>query len=277
MQALRQLALTWLCEKNPLKKTQDVMAFFEGSSRACSESLTGQAFQSIDFLSGDFKAQIERIESQIPGRPSKPILVSPATLPKRSMRTPDGRATLIHALTHIEFNAINLALDAIWRFENMPENYYRDWLKVAAEEAYHFSLLNAHLQTLGVNYGDFAAHNSLWEMVERTKNDVLARMALVPRTLEARGLDATPALRNKFAQIKDTKMTAILDIILRDEIGHVAIGNHWFNWLCEMRNCEPIATFEQLCVDYSAPKLKPPFNLEARRSAGFSDAELARL
>lgn len=213
----------------------------------------------------------------IPGRPKKPELVAPLSLPKRSMRTLEGRAALIHALAHIEFNAINLALDAIWRFENMPEKYYRDWLKVAAEEAYHFSLLNTHLQTLGFTYGDFSGHNSLWEMVDRTKDDVLARMALVPRTMEARGLDASPQLRNKFAQVDDLAMAEILDIILRDEIGHVAIGNIWFNWLCEQQKLEPIATFEKLCIEYSAPKLKPPFNLEARRKAGFSDLELSLL
>ncbi len=218
-----------------------------------------------------------RASQTIPGIPLKPQLVPPLQLPKRSMRTVEGRATLIHALAHIEFNAINLALDAIWRFDNMPDNYYRDWLKVASEEAYHFSLLNAHLQTFGYTYGDFAGHNSLWDMVDRTKNDVLARMALVPRTMEARGLDASPSLRNKFAQVGDKAMAEILNIILRDEIGHVAIGNVWFNWLCTQRKLEPIATFAALCVEYSAPKLKPPFNLEARRKAGFSEEELALL
>ncbi len=193
------------------------------------------------------------------------------------MRNVEGRAALIHALAHIEFNAINLALDAIWRFDNMPENYYRDWLKVASEEAYHFNHLNAHLQTLGFTYGDFAGHNSLWEMVDRTKDDVLARMALVPRTMEARGLDATPSTRSKFAQVGDMAMVEILTIILRDEIGHVAIGNVWYNWLCGQRNLEPITTFANLCQQYSAPKLKPPFNLDARRQAGFSEAELALL
>jgi uncharacterized ferritin-like protein (DUF455 family) len=213
----------------------------------------------------------------IPGVPNKPELVAPLALPKRSMRTVEGRAALIHALAHIEFNAINLALDAIWRFDNMPDNYYSDWLKVAAEEAKHFSLLNAHLKSLGYQYGDFAGHNSLWEMVDRTKNDVLARMALVPRTMEARGLDATPSTRSKFAQVGDDKMAEILTIILYDEVGHVAIGNVWYNWLCTQRKLEPIATFAKLCVEYSAPKLKPPFNLEARRQAGFSEAELAIL
>ena len=258
MNELRQSALHWLCESNAEIKSTAVMAL-----------------KGVDFNIAT--SQHISASQAIPGIPAKPQLVPPLQLPKRSMRTIEGRAALIHALAHIEFNAINLALDAIWRFENMPEQYYKDWLKVASEEAYHFSLLNAHLQTLGYQYGSFSGHNSLWEMVDRTKNDVLARMALVPRTMEARGLDASPQLRNKFAQVGDLKMAEILDIILRDEIGHVAIGNVWFNWLCNKSGLEPVATFEQLCIEYSAPKLKPPFNLEARRMAGFSEAELALL
>ena len=213
----------------------------------------------------------------IPGRPAKPELVSPRSVKRRTMNTIQGRAALIHALAHIEFNAVNLALDAIWRFANMPSQYYADWLTVAAEESYHFGLLNEHLHHLGYKYGDFDAHNSLWEMVDKTKNDVLARMALVPRTMEARGLDASPPLRAKLAQAGDHAAADILTIILRDEIGHVATGNTWYNWLCEQRGVEPIATFTQLCAEYQAPKLKPPFNMESRRQAGFSEAELALL
>ena len=272
---LRQLALEYLCETDVNTKVNHVLALkqFPPHQNTCPASRIDTGSQGIQKSSGLYPNK----QNTIPGRPAQPQLVSPLELPKRSMRADEGRAALIHALAHIEFNAINLALDAIWRFGDMPENYYCDWLKVATEEAYHFSLLNAHLQSLGYMYGDFAAHNSLWEMVDRTKNDVLARMALVPRTMEARGLDATPALRNKFAQIHDTKMVEILDIILRDEIGHVAIGNIWFNWLCNNRNLESIATFKQLCADYRAPTLKPPFNMPARRSAGFSEAELALL
>lgn len=210
----------------------------------------------------------------IPGRPEKPVLVSPLAVKKRAMNTLEGRAALIHALCHIEFNAINLALDALWRFDAMPFDYYQDWLNVADEEAYHFTLLNQHLAAYGYTYGDFNGHNSLWEMVDRTKTDVLARMALVPRTMEARGLDASPALRNKLAQAGDQKAAEILDIILRDEIGHVAVGNRWFNWLCEQRELLPLPTFADLALQYQAPKLRPPFNLPARRKAGFTDQEL---
>ena len=133
-----------------------------------------------------------RPPNNIPGKPTKPDLVSPKDVKRRNMRTLEGRAVMIHALAHIEFNAINLALDVIWRFANMPEQYYSDWLKVAAEEAYHFTLLNDHLIKMGYIYGDFPAHNSLWEMAARTADDILARIALVPRTMEARGLDASP-------------------------------------------------------------------------------------
>jgi uncharacterized ferritin-like protein (DUF455 family) len=216
-------------------------------------------------------------EFSSPGHPDRPELVSPLMVKKRAMNTSEGRAVLIHALAHIEFNAINLALDAIWRFAGMPREYYEDWLKVASEEAYHFSLLNAHLESLGYGYGEFPAHNSLWEMAERTQEDILARIALVPRTMEARGLDATPALRAKLAQAGDIKAAEILDIILRDEIGHVAIGNRWFNYLCDQRGLDAIHTYESLAKTYRAPVLRGPFNMEARRAAGFTETELELL
>ena len=216
-------------------------------------------------------------EASIPGRPAHPILVPPRQLKRRAMNTTEGRAALIHALAHIEFNAINLALDALWRFADMPTEYYSDWLLVAKEEAYHFTLLRQHLQTLGFDYGDFDGHNSLWEMVEKTQSDVLARMALVPRTMEARGLDACPPLKQKLAQAGDHAAAAILDIILRDEIGHVAIGNRWYQFLCDQRGLDSLEAFESLRQQYQAPKLRPPFNMEARKLAGFTEAELAYL
>jgi len=214
----------------------------------------------------------------VPGRPARPELVPPRAVgPRRSPHTELGRATLIHALCHIEFNAINLALDAVWRFAGMPPAYYRDWLRVADEEALHFTLLADHLATLGHAYGDFPAHNSLWEMADKTAGDVLARMALVPRTLEARGLDASPAVRARLAAAGDHAAAAILDIILRDEVGHVAIGNRWFRWLCETRGQEPVSSYATLAARHGAPRLKPPFNLPARRAAGFDEDELAWL
>jgi uncharacterized ferritin-like protein (DUF455 family) len=213
----------------------------------------------------------------VPGRPELPELVSPRLLGRRSMATIEGRAMLVHALAHIEFNAINLALDAIWRFPGMPPEYYADWLRVAKEEAGHFILLSSHLHTLGFQYGDFNAHDSLWEMVEKTRGDVLARMALVPRTMEARGLDAIPPLRSKLMQAGDMDAAAILDVLLQDEIGHVEIGNRWFTYLCQLRGLAPVATFAELAQQYAAPAMRGPFNIEARRKAGFTDEELAIL
>jgi uncharacterized ferritin-like protein (DUF455 family) len=209
-----------------------------------------------------------------PGQPEKPLLVSPHKVPRRRVDTLPGRAALIHALAHIEFNAINLALDAAHRFAGMPVAYYADWLRVADEEALHFDLLNTHLATLGHSYGDFPAHNGLWDMALKTAHDPLVRMALVPRVLEARGLDATPLIVGKLKAANDMRMVEILAIIERDEIGHVAIGSHWFGWLCEARGLQPETTFRQLLVEYDAPPLKPPFNLAARRAAGFSEPEL---
>lgn len=213
----------------------------------------------------------------IPGRPARPDLVPPLTVRRRAMNTVEGRAILIHALAHIEFNAINLALDALWRFADMPCEYYADWLQVADEEALHFSLLARHLESLGYAYGEFPAHNSLWDMAHKTQHDVLARIALVPRTLEARGLDASPPVRAKLAQAGDIAAAEILDIILRDEIGHVAVGNRWYGWLCRERGLDPVATYSVLARQYKAPAMRGPFNLEARRAAGFSQAELDAL
>lgn len=225
----------------------------------------------------DISRKIDSQDLILPGRPVKPELVLPRLVPKRRMDTPEGRAGLLHSLAHIEFNAMNLALDAIWRFPDMPKEYYEDWLKVAKEEAYHFSLVNDHLHSLGFTYGDFPAHNSLWEMVERTTDSVIARMALVPRTMEARGLDAVPSIRDRFKQIKEARAVEILEIILNDEIGHVLIGNRWFNFLCSRENLSPITAYRELARKYRAPILKGPFNIEARKQAGFTTEELSLL
>jgi uncharacterized ferritin-like protein (DUF455 family) len=215
--------------------------------------------------------------ADLPGRPERPPLVEPGSLKRRGMQSEAGRAVLLHALAHIEFNAINLALDAVWRFASMPDDFYLDWLKVAAEEAHHFSLLCTRLGEFGHVYGDFPAHDGLWEMAERTRGNVLARMALVPRTLEARGLDASPPIRKRLAQAGDHASAAILDVILEDEIGHVLIGNRWFRHLCDAAGADPHPTYARLAEQYHAPKLRGPFNFEARRDAGFDEAELRAL
>ncbi len=213
----------------------------------------------------------------VPGRPKKPEMVSALAVDKRKLSTPEGRAALLHALAHIEFNAINLALDAIYRFRDLPHEYYKDWLQVAAEEAGHFVLLRDYLRTQGYEYGDFTAHNGLWEMAVVTAHDPLVRMALVPRVLEARGLDVLPGIMHKMASSGMHDVVAILKIILHDEVGHVAIGNRWYAFLCQQRNLEPIATFRTLLSEYNAPKLRGPLHTEARRAAGFTEAEMKML
>ena len=215
--------------------------------------------------------------TDIPGRPDKPPLVSPKDLPRRSVAKPEGHAALIHAITHIEFNAINLAIDAAYRFRNLPRDYYSDWLQVAFEEAQHFQLLREHLRHLGSDYGAFNAHNGLWEMAVKTAHDPLHRMALVPRLLEARGLDASPALIAKLRNIDDTRGVEILEIILRDEIGHVRVGNRWYEHFCAQRGLDPVKEFQNLLKEYGASRPRPPFHKQARRAAGFSDVELCYL
>ncbi len=215
--------------------------------------------------------------ANVPGRPARPALVSPKEAPRRALGSVEGRAALIHALSHIEFNAINLALDVTWRFSGLPDAFYREWANVAQEEAHHFMLLCEHLSKHDHQYGDFPAHDGLWEMAEKTKGDLLARLALVPRTLEARGLDASPAIRSKLAAAGDHEGAAILDIILRDEIGHVAVGNRWYRYVCNERGLDPIATYAELAEQYRAPRLRGPFNREARLAAGFEAAEIDAL
>ena len=213
----------------------------------------------------------------IPGRPERPLLVPPGSVARRAVGTRDGRAALLHALAHIEFNAIGLALDHVWRFAGLPEEYYRDWVGVAVEEAHHFALLRGRLRQAGHDYGDFPAHDGLWEMARRTADDALARMALVPRTLEARGLDASPAVRAKFVAVGDFESARIIDVILRDEIGHVAIGNRWFHYLCAQHGLDARVAYREAATRFSAPRRRGPMNVEARLQAGFTEQELADL
>ncbi len=255
---LRAHALTLLCLSDPVLKAA---ATRELQARA----LAGAALDTL--------REIAEPEG-VPGRPARPLLVAPRQLARRTPFTLEGRAALLHAVAHIEFNAINLALDAVWRFAAMPREYYLDWLRIAAEEALHFTLLREHLSSLKHAYGDFDAHDGLWAMTHATRHDIVARMALVPRTLEARGLDATPPMRARFAQAGDHRAAEILGVILRDEVTHVFAGNHWFRWLCARDSVDSIATYREMARRYRAPRLRRPFNLEARRAAGFSAEEL---
>ena len=263
---LRLDALAALACADPLEKSEIALAL--------------HARAKLDFQA-DLSAQLTPDPSlPMPGRPARPALVHPAKVSKRATSTIEGRAALLHAICHIEFNAINLALDAVWRYAGMPEAFYRDWLRVAAEEAKHFKLLRAHLASLGYAYGDFGAHDGLWLMCEKTAHDIIARMALVPRTLEARGLDATPQIQQRLRSANKPDAlaaVAILDIILAEEIGHVAIGNHWYHHLCQQAGIDPIAHYKHLVDHYAVPRLHPPFNLAAREEAGFSAEEIAFL
>ena len=260
MLSLRPTALDLISLTDPHTKTSAV--------RALPESLANLSLNS---------AQVLLEPAGVPGRPARPVLLPAREMPQRSVGTPEGHAGLIHSLVHIECNAVDLALDVIWRFAGMPPAFYGDWLRVAREEALHFQLLVEHLHSLGHAYGDFEAHDGLWHMAYKTRGDLLARMAIVPRTLEARGLDASPAVQSKLVSVGDHRAGAILEIILRDEIGHVAVGNHWYRWLCSQQGLEPISHYQELAKQYAPPKLRGPFNLPARRAAGFVDAELELL
>ena len=214
---------------------------------------------------------------RMPGRPSRPRLVHPRELPRRGLGTDEGRAAFIHAIAHIEFNAIDLAWDAVYRFRGLPLAFYADWVSCANDEARHFTLLRARLLDLGHDYGDFDAHNGLWEMAEKTAHDGLARMALVPRVLEARGLDVTPGMIDRLCGLGDAETVRILETILREEVAHVAAGSRWFRWYCEREGKAPGPTFRALLADYARAVLHGPFNFDARAAAGFDEDELAML
>lgn len=212
-----------------------------------------------------------------PGRPAKPLLVNARQVPQRGLGSAEGRAALVHAVAHIEFNAINLAWDAVYRFRGKPDDYYRDWASCANDEARHFSMLCGRLDELGHAYGDFDAHDGLWAMAEKTAHNDTARMALVPRVLEARGLDVTPGMIERLRQLGDTRTVAILEVILREEVAHVAAGTRWYRYCCERDGVDPTETFFALLQTYMGVSLRGPFNLPARREAGFDERELEQL
>ena len=212
-----------------------------------------------------------------PGRPDRPLLVPVRQVPRRRVTTAEGRAAMLHAIVHIEFNAINLALDCVHRFRALPTRFHEAWLEVAAEEALHFVMLRERLRAAGFDYGDFDAHDGLWDMACRTAHDPLERMALVPRVLEARGLDATPVIIAKLAAVGDHDSIRVLERILHDEVGHVALGDHWFRRLCESRGLAPEPTYLALLERFGVPLPRPPLNEAARRAAGFAEEELCKM
>lgn len=258
--------------KNSLfKSAENCILACEPSEKLALSRDTENAWK-LQQLSLEPVAPILMFES--PGRPEKPELVSPKELNRRKASSKIGHAALIHSICHIEFNAINLAWDAVYRFQDMPLKYYQDWIKVATEEAYHFELLQNHLSQLGYVYGDYNAHNGLWESALLTAHDPLIRMALVPRVLEARGLDVTPGIVKKLKDINDEKAADILEIIFQDEIGHVETGSYWFKYLCEQRQLDSEQTFKQLLNEYMKGSIRGPFDHEIRKRAGFTEAEL---
>lgn len=262
MMSLYQAASVCLAASDPLEKM------------ALTENFAAQFFRG--------ELSIDKTESaseaiKAPGRPDKPILVPPKNLPKRGMGTTEGRACFLHAITHIEFNAVNLAWDAVYRFRDMPREYYADFVKVASDEARHFTMLSERLQQMGMRYGDFEAHNGLWEMAEKTAHSCLARMALVPRVLEARGLDVTPGMMARLRSVGDHASADILAIILEEEIPHVTAGTRWFLWCCQQENKEPLQTFSDLITGLAKASIRGPYNLPARHAAGFGDIEMAML
>ena len=252
---------------------------YEALQRCIEASDPGEKIERVNALAAGFEAMDRSddgadVSIEKPGRPAYPNLVSPRDLPQRGLGSVDGRAALLHAVTHIEFNAINLALDAAWRFRAMPAQFVADWISVAVDEARHFSLLSARLEELGHRYGDFDAHDGLWAMAERTAGSVLARMALVPRVLEARGLDVTPGMIKRLRGLGDHRSADILEIILAEEVRHVSIGSQWFAWCCERGQLDPDTTFIELIRGVGKGSIRGPFNLPARREAGFGDEEL---
>ncbi|MGZ5576122.1 MAG: ferritin-like domain-containing protein [Methylobacter sp.] len=207
--------------------------------------------------------------------PEKPELLAPRQMPRRKLTTPEGVAAFFHAIAHVEFVAIYLAWDILYRFRGMPEQFYQDWLSVADEEAQHFALIRTHLQAMQVDYGDLPAHSGLWDHAKDTADDLPGRLAMVPRCMEARGLDVTPALIEKFKILGDDASVAILTGILTDEIGHVKLGSYWFKFVCQQHGFEAEAKYRDLIEEYYVGgKPKGPFNRELRKLAGFSDAEI---
>jgi len=255
---LYQHILDALLEKDPTLKCDATLTILEHWKQ-------GQLVRNVE-------SPILSIE--IPGKPDLPRLVDPRQLSRRTTSSREGRVSLLHAFAHIEFNAINIALDAAYRFRQMPDQFVSDWLLVAVEEAKHFSLLSEYLCDQGTFYGELDAHSGLWDMVCKTRHDVLHRMALVPRVMEARGLDVTPGMIKRFNNIDDQRAVDILEVIYRDEVGHVRIGNHWFRYLCQQRGLDLIDTFRELVDSYLGGNLRGPFNWKARLEAGFEAAEL---
>lgn len=257
-------------EHNLYPQAQICLLSRDADAKVAQTHATAERWRRGEFMLGE--SGVASIRE--PGRPDEPRLVDQRHLPKRGMHSREARAALIHALCHIEFNAINLAWDAVYRFRGLPSAFYADWIKVADEEAHHFSLLRNYLKTQNYDYGDFDAHDGLWKMALETAHDPLVRMALVPRVLEARGLDVIPAITQRFRENGDQAAVDILAVIQSDEVGHVDIGSRWFHYLCKQRGLDSEIVFRELVEKYMKNHVKGSIDREARRQAGFSEQEL---
>jgi len=226
----------------------------------------------LEWHEGDVPLQLD-----LPGRLDKPDFVEVKKVKKRGFKSIQQRASLIHALTHIELTAVNLAWDSIYRYRHLPKEYYDDWVKAAKEETHHFYLLRQNLNDMGYDYGDFPVHNELWQMAVSTAADLMARMAIVHRVLEARALDVVPVSIEKFRELGDKHTVDSLIIIANDEIGHVNAGSRWFRYRCEQEKEDPDKMFFTLMKKYLKSTPKGPFNREARMKAGFSLKEMQQL
>ena len=255
-ESLRCIAIS-----DPLSKTQETQAL---NQRWYANEL-------------DTETHVHPVRIPSPGRPPRPRLVNPRNVPKRGFKSRQGLVKLAHAIAHIEFNAINLALDAVYRFRDMPRDYYTDWLQIAAEESRHFLLLQQYLQDNDASYGDYDAHNGLWEMALKTDHDVMVRMALVPRVLEARGLDVTPGMILRLEEVGEQSLVDILQVIHKEEIGHVRVGTRWFNYICQQRGLSPRSVFIELLREYMSGGIQGPFDEVSRMEAGFTDEEMQHL
>ncbi len=209
-----------------------------------------------------------------PNRPDKPELLHPREMPRRRLTSKNGRLAFMHAIAHIELNAIDLVWDLITRFTDsrLPREFYDDWAKVGSDEARHFTTLQKYLEDHGSSYGELAAHDGLWKAAESTSDDILARLAIVPLVLEARGLDTTPVAIQKLKSVGDEIAASILNTIAQEEIAHVAAGVKWFDYICNRRGLNPAQTFQDLVRKRFKGPLKPPFAIEARTAAGFPRA-----
>ncbi|MCC3860910.1 ferritin-like domain-containing protein [Pseudemcibacter aquimaris] len=255
-------------------KTIADAAFNALSAKTVQEKIDHTFRGSKAWFDGELASEFNQQAPDRPGRPAKPELLAPKDMPKRRNAGSDAaRIAMLHAIAHIELNAIDLAWDIVIRFgEQMPKEFINDWVKVADDEARHFEMLDARLKEMDSFYGALPAHDGLWQSAENTAHDIMARLAIVPLVLEARGLDVTPSLIKKFQSAGDQKSVDALEIIYEEEIEHVRAGQRWFNFLCENQGLNPQEKYQHLVITYFAGNVKPPFNKAARDTAGFDES-----